>query len=131
MKLALKAMLGGVIIAAVAFAPAAANPSALATVKAENRSVQQSTSGPTSIAWTQKFIRIGPGRSTDRWRCSVNLNGTVYFSTGFIESSAREKLMTRTRKPPLCRRKDQEFFGFQFGNWNAAPGADAAEGAKG
>ncbi len=112
MKLALKGVLGGVIIAAVAFAPAAANLSAIASAKAENRSVQQSTNGPTTITWTQKFIRIDPGRNTDRWRCSVNLNGTVYFSTGFIESSAREKLMTRTRKPSWCRRKDQKFFGF-------------------
>ena len=112
MALVLKAMLGGLMIAVGVFPPAEVNPSVFEIADLESSAVRERADGLMTVAWTQKFIRVGPGSNTDRWRCSVNINGTVYFSTGFIESSARSKLAARTNKPPLCRRNDREFFGF-------------------
>ena len=115
MKTAKTALLGGLLAAAMAYSNAEASPSVFESTQAGPGGTPPAAARLLELAWTQKFIRVGPGSSRDRWRCSVAINGAVYFSTGFIESSARERLATRTGKPPICRRKDREFFGFGIG----------------
>ena len=108
------ALAGGLMIAAMAHSGAAAGPSAVERGNDRPGNTRQGAAETLTLAWTQKFIRVGPGSSRDRWRCSVAMGGAVYFSTGFIESSARQRLATRTNKPPICRRTDREYFGFGF-----------------
>jgi hypothetical protein len=77
--------------------------------------VDSRSGGAGVLAWSQRIIRIGPGKTFDHWRCSVNINGTVYYSTAVTEGGARAKLATYTGKRPYCRREREVFFGITLG----------------
>jgi len=77
--------------------------------------IEARNGGGEMLAWSQRIIRIGPGKTFDRWKCSVNINGTLYYSTSITEGGARAKLATYTGKRPYCRREREVFFGITIG----------------
>ncbi|NND49858.1 MAG: hypothetical protein HKN60_06365 [Rhizobiales bacterium] len=54
-----------------------------------------------------RIVAIGDMSTNDRWRCGATVDGARLYSTGFTETSARQKLLPYTNTRFNCRRLER------------------------